>query len=66
MAEIPKQRGEPGYDAGADRETRRRPCIKTTWCVLDLDHEEACQEVPRTTKSTPWTHRAPDLPLVKK
>lgn len=38
----------PPDDAGADRETRERPCTKRTWCVRG-EHEGAgrCVEAAR-------------------
>lgn len=42
-------------DKGADRDTRRRPCAKRTWCVLDLGHAGWCVETPR------HAHPAPDF-----
>ena len=34
-----------GEDKGADRDTRRRPCIRRTWCINELDHGGDCVEV---------------------
>ena len=36
-----------GEDKGADRETRRHPCTRRTWCINELDHAGPCVEVPR-------------------
>lgn len=39
-------------DDGADRHTRRHPCIRRTWCVLELDHDGFCVELPRVASAT--------------
>jgi hypothetical protein len=37
-----------GEDKGADRETRRRPCTRRTWCINEIDHAGDCVEVVST------------------
>lgn len=35
-------------DAGADRDTRERPCTLRTWCVNAAGHKGACVEALRS------------------
>ena len=42
-----------GRDDGAERETRVKPCTRSTWCVKELDHSGPCVEVPREPNPAP-------------
>lgn len=32
-------------DLGADRDTRRKPCTRQTWCIRELNHADGCEVV---------------------
>lgn len=48
-------------DAGADSETRARPCTKRTWCQELENHDGPCVETPRKPyERQDWDKRLPD------